>query len=120
MPPSFGVDRAGWFVEQQQLGLVQRGDSQRQTLALAAAEGAGKLRPDLRQLETLPDLGPTPLPAIVRERVDPSGETQVLIDRQVLIEGEALGHVADVVTQGPRLNRDLTTEDRGAPFRGCQ
>src|SRR5581483_1830304 len=86
------IDARGGLVEQQQLRLVQRRAGQRQPLLPAAGEGAGQLVAAVLQPQRL-DRSLDALAAAV-ERVDAGDEGEVLLDRQVLVEREALGHVA--------------------------
>ena len=46
----------------------------------------------------------------VFEVVEPCHEGEVLADRQVLVEGEALRHVADVALDRLRLGEDVVAE----------
>ncbi len=54
------------------------------------------------------------------EAVDPAEETQILNDGQIVIETEALGHVADPVLQGLGVLRDVDAEDARASGGGSE
>ena len=73
------------------------GRGQGQALLQAQGQGAGQVVAALLQVHQAQDLG-DPLPEPVGgQAVDPAEEVQVFLGGQVLIEGEALGHVADVL-----------------------
>jgi hypothetical protein len=54
------------------------------------------------------------------EPVDRGEETDVLIDREVFVQGEALGHVADPAFHPFRIAADIDAIDRGRAARGLQ
>ena len=101
----FRVDRAGRLVQEQQLGRMHHRTGQGQALLLATAEGTGQLgltvvQPVLLQQRL------HPLPGLhARQVLDRSEELQVFAHRQVFVQREALGHVADPAAQCFRLLR---------------
>src|SRR5690606_11795392 len=44
------------------------------------------------------------------ERIEPGDEGEVLLDRQVFVEGKALGHVADLALDRAPLRQDVMAE----------
>ncbi len=118
LAPRLGVDAGGRLVEQQQLGLGQDAGAERQALLPAARQLAGQLA--LAALQAQPLDGGARLPGGVGEAVDAGDELQVLQDRQVLVEREALRHVADVVLDLLALGADVVAERRAAAAVGRQ
>lgn len=95
----FGIDRAGRFIQEQQFGRMHHGAGQGQALLLSTTERTGQLR--------LPVLQPVLLQQCVhllpglrtRQVLDGGEKLQVFAHRQVFIQREALGHVADAPAQ---------------------
>ena len=58
--------------------------------------------------------------AAVGQRVEPGDEVQVLLDRQVFVEAEALGHVADLELDRRGLGQDIEAEAGAATAIGLQ
>jgi hypothetical protein len=54
------------------------------------------------------------------DAVDPGVEAQVLLDGQVLVQAEALGHVADALLDALGLGRDVEADDGAAATRRIQ
>ncbi len=108
LAPRLGVDAGGGLVEQQQLRLGEDAGAQRQTLLPAARQLARQLPLAPRQPEPLD--GGARLPARVGHAVDAGHELEVLQDRQVLVQAEALRHVADVALDLLVLRADVEAE----------
>ena len=98
--PRLRVDARGRLVEEQELRLVQEARGERQPLLPAARQRARELVAARRQPQALERSihGVAP----VRHGVHARDEVEVLGDRQVLVEAEALGHVADLALDGAR------------------
>src|SRR5262245_26123577 len=118
LAPALRVDAGGGLVEDEELGLVDRGDGEREALLPAPGEGR---RPRLRvALEPIAaERGPDALAAAgAGEAEDARREVQVLAHREVLVEREALRHVADGRAQALALARHGAAEHaRGARAR---
>src|SRR5262249_4339136 len=102
------IDTRGRLVEQQQLRLVRHAGGERQPLLPAAGERAGQLVLAALEAEALDDrLGAR------RQRPDAvhaADEFEVLAHRQVLVEAEALRHVADAPLDLGGLRADVEAE----------
>jgi hypothetical protein len=97
-PPALRINRAGGFVQQQQRRPMQRGRRQRQPLTLAAAHRPRPLAAQLLEPVFLAGSG-NAFPSLpTRQPVDLGDKSQVLIDREVVVEREALGHVPEAAT----------------------
>ena len=106
--PGLRIDAGGRLVEQQQLRLVQQAGGEREALLPAAGELAGELLRAIGETELREgrfDAGPD-----IVHRVHPRDEAQVLADRQVLPQREALRHVADVALDRLGLAQDVEAE----------
>ena len=93
------VDGAGRLVEQQQLGLMQRGGREREPLLLSAAHGSRALIAPVLQVVLRESFLDARGSHRAVEPEDAADEVQVLQDCQVLPQREALGHVADLHAQ---------------------
>ena len=71
------VDAVEGLVEQQHLGLVERGEDDREPPAHAVAEAAGDAVRDVAELEALEQVAGAVLPA-VGQPAQPGGELEVL------------------------------------------
>ena len=118
LAPRLGIDAGGGLVEQQQLGLVQHGGGQRQALLPAARERAGELVRAVGEAEPLQRLGHPLAPPV--QGVEAGDEVEVLPDGEILVEAEALGHVADLALDRPRLVDDVVAEAGAAAAVGRQ
>src|SRR6185295_11463814 len=92
LAPCLRIHAGGWLVEEQELRLVEDAGRQREPLLPSTGELAGELRPPVGQASPLQDGGDARL--AVRQLVEAADEVEVLLDGEVLVEGEALGHVA--------------------------
>src|SRR5262249_7384394 len=112
LPARQRIDAAGGLVEKEDGGLVQDRASEREALPPAAGEIARERRLAARETGHL-DHEPAPLgqlPCV--EAVDAAEEADVLIDREQLVEREALRHVADAPLDAFRIARDVDAADR--------
>ena len=116
LAPRLRIDAGGRLVEQQQLRVRQGAGAEREPLLPAARERAGKLLLATVKAEPLHHR----LRGALRigEAVDARDELQVLAHREVLIEAEALRHVADMHADLVRLGADVVAETRAAPAVG--
>src|SRR5690606_38976057 len=94
-------------------GRVQQAGRKRQTLLPAAGQLAGELARPPGEAEPLERAayrlsGP-------RHAVEAGNEIQVLPDAQVLIQAEALGHVADLALDRGALGQEVVAEAASAP-----
>ena len=107
--PRLGIDAGGRLIEQQQLRARQRAGAERQPLLPAAREFAG-------DLVLAAGRGPSRSIAAraaargLGDAVDARDEIEVLAHRQILIETEALGHVADLALDLVGLGADVVAE----------
>ena len=118
LAPGLGVDAGGGLVEQEQLRLVQDGGGQRQALLPAARERPRELALAVGETQPLERFG-HPLPTSVHG-VEPGDEAEILLDAEILVEAEALGHVADLALDRPRLPDDVVAETGAAAAVGRQ
>jgi hypothetical protein len=102
------IDAGGRLVEEEQLRLVERRDGKREALLPAARKSAGELAPALGESE-LVERFRDPLAAPV-EAVDARAELEILFDRQVLVEREALRHVSGAALDLAALLDDVEAE----------
>ena len=108
LAPRLGIDAGGRLVEQQKLRVGQRAGAEREPLLPAARQLA-------RELLLAPG-EPEPLDHRARRRarigepIEPRDEFEVLAHREVLIEAEALRHVADVALDLVGLGADVVAE----------
>ena len=94
LAPRLGIDAGGRLVEQQQLRLGQDAGAEREPLLPAARQFAGELLLAAGQPEPLDRLARGA--ARIGHAIDARDEFQILADREVLVEAEALRHVADL------------------------
>ena len=112
------IDAGGRLVEQQQLRLVQQARGERQALLPAARERAGEL---VRARSARPSRCERSHRPRCARRSSPymrATKSQVLADRQVFPEREALRHVADVALD--RLGFARGCRSRGTCPRRCR
>src|SRR6516165_316843 len=106
--PGFGIDTSGGLVEQQELWLVQYTGGERQPLLPAAGEVPGKLvRPPGEAHPCHNVLHRLPAVACLIHSGD---EIEVLEHREILVEAEALGHIADLSPNARRIRDDVQPE----------
>src|SRR5690606_16963205 len=87
------------------------------TLFPAAGESARELSPALDEPGALEHLAHPRPASLAREPVDAGVEGEVLLDAEIFVEAEALGHVADTLFDALRLARDVVADDGSAPAR---
>ena len=114
LAPRLGIDAGGGLVEQQQFGLGQDAGAERQALLPAARQRAGQLRLAALQARAA-RWRPRASLLGIGEAVDAGDELQVLLDGEVLVEAEALRHVADVALDLVALGAGCRSR---APCRG--
>src|SRR5208337_2499381 len=98
----------GRLVEQQEPRLVQHAGGEREPLFPAARELSRQLVAAVHEPHALHDLLDR-RPA-ARHLVDAGDEVEVLEHRQVLVQAEALRHVADLTADFVRLSDDVVAE----------
>src|SRR5262249_33625963 len=114
LAPRFWVDARGRLVEQQQLRTGQRAGAEREPLLPAAGQGTGDLL--LAALQAEPRNHRARRAARVGKPIDAGDELEVLPHRQVLVQAEALRHVADADLDLVGLGADVVTEAGAVPF----
>ena len=115
LAPRLGIDAGGRLVEEQELRLVHDAGGERQPLLPAAGQRAGELVLAVGQAELRQR--PVDMFGARRQVVEPGDEVEILPDRQILVEGEALGHVADFELDAVGLGRDVVAEAGAAARR---
>ena len=108
LAPRLGIDARGRLVEQEQLRVRQGAGAEREPLLPAARELAGKLLLAAREPEPLDHRARRR--GRLRQPVKARDEFQVLAHREVLVEAEALGHVADMALDLVGLGADVVAE----------
>ena len=116
LAPRLRVHACGRLVEQQQLGVVQQAGGEREPLLPPAGERAGELLRPRAQTEPFEPLAHAALP--VGHPVHARDEVEVLLDRQVLVVAEALGHVADAPLDLGGAGAQVEAEGGAAAFVG--
>src|SRR5438445_11912391 len=106
--PRLGIAAGGWLVQQQQLRIGQRAGPERKPLLPAAGEFAGKLPLASRKSESLDHL--LRGAARITHAIEARDEFQVLAHREVLIQGKALRHVADLALDAVGVAADVVAE----------
>ena len=81
--------------------------TERQALFPAARQGAGQLALAAGQVRHRDQLGDAPPLLAGRQLIDAGVELEILLHRQVVVEREALRHVADPLLDRLRLARDV-------------
>src|SRR5215471_20450622 len=113
------IDPGGRLVQQQQLRIRQRAGAERQALLPAPRQLARDLVFATRKTEPF-DHGARRLRGLAHA-VEPRDEIEVLAHREVLVEAEALGHVADAALDLIGLLDDVEPEAGAVPgIRGEQ
>ena len=98
--PCLGIDACRGFIQHQKAGSVHDAGGQRQPLLPAARERPGKLALARGEAKVGQRVGNRFSGRI--KAVKTGDKVQVLFNRQVFIEGKALGHVADLaLDRGP-------------------
>src|SRR5690349_10749659 len=116
LAPRLRIDARGRLVEQQKLRIGQRAGAERKALLPSAREFAGKLR--LTVLEPEPVDHGAGRRRRMGKTIEARDEFQVLAHREILIETEALRHVADVMLDLVGLRADVIAKARAAAFVG--
>src|SRR5690606_37619714 len=91
-----GVEADGRLVEHEQARGAEQGDAQRDSAALAARELGCQVAPHRTEADLVDDAGDIRL-----RRPEHAAEVvEVLLDREVVVDGRGLRHVAELTTQG--------------------
>ena len=99
LPPGHRIDPRGGFIEEQQRRLVEQGAGEGQALAQAKGQGFRLLAEPGAEGERLHHGVDARLLLATEQAVDAGEERQVLGHGELLVEGELLGHVAEVLTR---------------------
>jgi len=105
---SHGVHARGGLVQQQESRLVQHARRQGESLLPAARERPGQLPGEAPELHALDGSGHDRLAVV--HAVDAGDEVQVLAHAQILVEAEALGHVAHRGLDALGVAEDVETQ----------
>src|SRR5690606_5992148 len=105
----------GRLVEKQKAWFMKCGAGQGNPLLEASRQRSGQLSAPLDQ--TVFSQGPSDARPACRSRkpIHPSVEFEVLFYRQVFVQAEALGHVADALLDAFRFAYDIEPHDEAAP-----
>ena len=118
--PVLRIHRRGGFVEQQQVRMVDHCRRQRQPLLLAAAHGTGPLPRQRRQFIGLQQRVQARRQRLASHAVNAPHKLQIFPGRQLVIEGELLGHVADPAPERFGLFRNAQTQHLHLSRRGSE
>src|SRR5262245_2624518 len=113
LAPRLGVDTGRRLVKQQELRRMHDTGGERQPLLPAARQRAGQLILPLGEAEPLQRA--IDLLADRLQPIEPRHEFEILPDRQVLIEGEALRHVANLELDTVALGDDVEPKAGALP-----
>jgi len=115
LPAGDRVDARGGLVEEEDGRFVQDGAAEREPLLPAAGEGARQGAPLLRQAGHPEDgIGPLRQPCR-RHAIDAAEEFDVFPDREIVVERELLGHIADGLLHVLGLAGDIEAVYFGPP-----
>ena len=106
--PRLGIDAGGRLVQQQQLRIGQRAGAERQPLLPAAGQFAGELFLAALKADAVDHVARGP--AGIGQAVEPRDEFEVLPHRKVLVQAEALRHVADLALDLVGVAADVVAE----------
>ena len=110
LAPALRVDARRRLVEHQQLGLVDGGRREREPLLPPARERPGPRAAVGDEPGVVEHRREPGAPATPPEPEDLGGEVEVLLDREILVEREVLGHVADRGAQALGVARHAVAE----------
>ena len=113
------IDAGCGLVQEEHLRLVQHGASQGQALLPAQRESA-RVQVGRGHETGLFQPGPPVRQVRPGHTVQTGEESNVLLDRQVPVEGEALGHVSDPFPDSGSLGADVEPGDSAFPGRRFQ
>ena len=120
LPARQRIDTAGRLVEEHDRRLVENGAAEREPLAPAGRERAGERALAAAKTGHVEHEGAPRGEPIRVEPVDAAEERDVLIDGQLLVEREALRHVADAALDALGIAVDVDAADERRPGRGPQ
>ncbi len=110
-PRSPRVEAAGRFVEQQQLRIVQQNAGQAQPLLHAPRQVVDQRVDLVRQIGEGQHVVDEPVAVFFRQVIGGGEEMQILADREVFVEAEVIGHIADLAADGGRITADFDAVD---------
>lgn len=113
-----GVEAAGGFVEEEELGVVDEDAGESESLLHAAAEGADEGALFVRQSDEFEHVFDGVFALFGGDFVAGAEEVEVFGDFHVFVNAKEVGHVADEVTDGVGVASDVVAEDFGAAFTG--
>ena len=116
LPPGHGVHPEGGFVQKEHLGPVDQRAHQSQLLAHAAGKIGGEPAGKGRQPRELQELRHAACPGVAVHPVQVGVKGDIFHDRQVAVEAEALGHVADVLPDLVALAHRVKPQDCRPPL----
>ena len=102
------VDTGRGLVEQEETRLVHEAGGERQTLFPAAGQRACQLPAAGIKPQILQRIAHRLADRI--ELVEPGNESQVLLDRKILVEGKTLGHIADLALDLEPVGQEVVAE----------
>ena len=114
------VDTVGGFVQKQNLRMMQQGAHQRQLLLHAAGEIRGLALAERLHARHAEQALDQRLALGLRDPEQVGVEVHVLVDREIAVESEALGHVADLILDGVELASHVVACHPGLAFGGIQ
>ena len=116
LAPGLGIDAGGRLVEQQKLRMRQRAGAEREPLLPAAGQQPGDLVLAAGETEMLDHLARRI--DRLRQAIDARDKLQVLLHRKVLVEAEALRHIADLALDLLGLGADVVAETSAGALVG--
>ena len=111
--PRHRIDPGRRLIEEDQPGLVQQGTGQGQPLLPPAGERVRRASPGAAQAHPIDQLLLAMPRTGRRQPVDARVEVEVLLRRQVLVEGELLRHVPDPRAHGLRIAHRVMAQHPG-------
>ena len=109
-----GIHPRSRLVKQQQLRRMQHARGEREPLLPAARQRAGELAAPRGEPEPIERRGDCS--ATIRDVVHPRNEGKVFLDRQVLVQAEALRHVTDFPLDRRRFAAKIEAKARAVAF----
>jgi len=111
-----GIDARSGLVEEDNLGRVDDGAAEGETLLPSAGESADSAMQIRRKAGERDDLLNALLRASAGDPVDARVETEVLLDGKVFIEAELLRHIANMTLYRGCVFPDIHTQNGASPF----
>ena len=113
-----GVQAAGGFVEEEELGVVDEDAGEAEPLLHAAAKGADEGSLFVRQSDEFEHVFDGAFALFGGDFVAGAKEVEVFGDFHVFVDAKEVGHVADEVADGVGVAGDVVAEYLGAAFAG--